>query len=236
MSRPVSSGPAQSTPGAVQFDEARVQRDVAVGVEFADRNAQPVGLVHLHDGVVGELTELGDAQPGARQHLDHEPSLRIEPDGGSHEPGGLVVVEELRQRLVHLGQVGPHDRVPCRRVGVVPFDESLEHDAQRRQSQMDRRFLQRFTALVLAGGEPELERLDVAAVDLAERDHGRVVIDEPLGEDPQARIDRLRRRRSSGHRDLCDVVLTRRREHRGVARRCVSSVRRVAVVRSTASS
>ena len=36
---------------------------------------------------------------------------------------------------------------------------------------MDRGLLQRLTALVLAGGEPELERFDVATVDLSERDH-----------------------------------------------------------------
>jgi hypothetical protein len=87
---------------------------------------------------VGELAELGDAQPGARQHLDHESSLRVEPDGGGHELGGLVVVEELRQRLVEFGQVGPQDRVPRRGVGMVPLDESLEHDAQYRQAKMDR--------------------------------------------------------------------------------------------------
>jgi len=99
---------------------------------------------------------------------------------------------------------------------VVPFDESFDDDAQHRQSQMDRRFLQRFAALVLAGGEPELELLDVSTLDLAERDHVRVVIDQPVREDPQRRVDGLRGRRSRGHRDLGDVVVTRRREHRGV--------------------
>ncbi len=65
MSRPVVFGPFQLEPVAVQFDEVWEQRDVAVGVEFADRDTQPVRLVHGDDGVVGELTELGDAQPGS---------------------------------------------------------------------------------------------------------------------------------------------------------------------------
>ena len=92
--RPYESG------RSMQVDETGLQRDVAVGVELADRNPQPVRLVEGHDRVVGELAELGDAQPGSGEHLDHEAALRVESDSGGHEPGGLVVVEELRQWLV----------------------------------------------------------------------------------------------------------------------------------------
>ena len=71
----------QGQPVAVQVDEVWEQWDVAVGVEFADGDTQPVRLVHGDDGVVGELAELGDAQSGARQEFDDESSSRIEPPG-----------------------------------------------------------------------------------------------------------------------------------------------------------
>ena len=51
MSRPVSSGPAHARQWSSELDQDRVQRDVAVGVELADGDAQPVGLADGDDGV-----------------------------------------------------------------------------------------------------------------------------------------------------------------------------------------
>ena len=42
-----------------------VHRDVAVVVEFADRDPDPGGAVELDDGVTLECAELPDAHPGA---------------------------------------------------------------------------------------------------------------------------------------------------------------------------
>jgi hypothetical protein len=44
-----------------QHDEVGVQRDVAVGAQLADRDAQPVVLADLGDGVGGEVAELSGA-------------------------------------------------------------------------------------------------------------------------------------------------------------------------------
>ncbi len=43
------------------FEELVMQWDVAVVVEFADRNVEPVSVVHEHDGVGLEFAELADS-------------------------------------------------------------------------------------------------------------------------------------------------------------------------------
>ena len=52
--------------------ELRVQRDVAVVVELADRDPQPERRADLHDSVDGEVEQLASANPGAGQELDDE--------------------------------------------------------------------------------------------------------------------------------------------------------------------
>ena len=54
--------------------QLRVQWDVAVVVEFADRDPQPVGGADLDDGVGGEAEEFPFAHPGAGEDLDREPA------------------------------------------------------------------------------------------------------------------------------------------------------------------
>ena len=54
---------------SMQLDEGRVQRDVAVVAEFADRDVQPVRRRRSSTtGVGGEVAELADAHPGAGEH------------------------------------------------------------------------------------------------------------------------------------------------------------------------
>ena len=48
-------------PVGEQDDEVGVQRDVAVVAQLADRDAQPVGVADLGDGVGGEVAELTGA-------------------------------------------------------------------------------------------------------------------------------------------------------------------------------
>ena len=83
-----------------------MQRDVAVGVQLADRGAQPVGRADLDDRVDGEPEQLAAAHPGAGEGVDYEPVERVgQGAGGGHERGGLGVVEEPGQRLVLAGPV-----------------------------------------------------------------------------------------------------------------------------------
>ncbi|MGA9279140.1 MAG: hypothetical protein WBV89_19485 [Ilumatobacter sp.] len=73
------------------FDELRMEGDVAVVVQFADRHTQPVPAVHEHDCVGGQFAELADSQRGAGEHLDHPPSERILVGGGAHQVRGVRV-------------------------------------------------------------------------------------------------------------------------------------------------
>ncbi len=87
-----------------QLDELRMERDVAVVVEFADRHAQPVPAVHEHDSVGGEFAELADAKSGAGEHLDHQPPDRIGICGGAHQLGGVGVGQEFGERSSGVGR------------------------------------------------------------------------------------------------------------------------------------
>ena len=61
------SGPRAGLVVGDELDEHRVQRHVAVVVELADRDAQPVGVADSDHGVVFEAGELAGAHPGAGQ-------------------------------------------------------------------------------------------------------------------------------------------------------------------------
>src|SRR6476661_114682 len=76
--------------------ELRVQRDVTVVVEFADRDPQPVGRPDLDDGVGGETEEFPFAHPGPGEDFDREPAEFVgELPGCGHELPVGGVVEEL---------------------------------------------------------------------------------------------------------------------------------------------
>ena len=114
-------------PVGEQVDELGVQRDVAVVAELAERDAQPVAGADLDDRVGVQVRQLAGAHPGAGEQFDDEPVARVGAGpGGGHQPGGVAVVEELRQRLGLLGDVPGDDRVAGRGVGPVPLDDPLE--------------------------------------------------------------------------------------------------------------
>ena len=103
------AGGGRPAPGPVvvdQPDEHRVQRDGAVVVELAERDAQPPGVAEAIHGVVAQPADLADAHPGAGQQFDDQPAPPVRVDGeGGHELGGGGIVEELRERFIGLGDV-----------------------------------------------------------------------------------------------------------------------------------
>ena len=136
-----------------------------------------MGLPDGADGVGLQGAELADAHAGAGEHLDDQSAERVQSSGRLHERRRGVVIEELGQWFVELGEIGAEDRVAQRGVGMVPLDEPFEDDPQHAEAQADRRLLQLLAIGVLAVGEPQLVGLDVAPVHAAQRrrlsGHGR---------------------------------------------------------------
>ena len=97
---------ASSQPVVEERLELGVQRDVAVVVELAERDPQPVGGADLHDGIDGEVEELTLAQTGAGQELDGEADKWVRVSAsGDQQLGGRRIIEESGQRLVLDGKV-----------------------------------------------------------------------------------------------------------------------------------
>ena len=166
------------------LDELRVQRDVAVVVEFADRDAQPVPAANLDDGVGAEFAELADAQPGSGEHLDDQASGRVGFGGGAHQFRGVGVGQESRERVVGCGEVTVEDQDSSRGVGVVPFRHTLEERAQRSERETDRDRRQSPSGVVLAesGAEVAFEPLDMVAFDVDEANDPRGLVRDEVGE------------------------------------------------------
>ncbi len=185
-----------------------VERDVAVGVQLADRDAEPVGGADLDDGIDGERTELAVAHPGAGQHLDDQAGegVRIRPRR-PQELGGRGVVEKAWEGLVDDGQIpGEHER-PLRRVGVAPVGDPVEEAMQVDESVLDADPIQPLSrSQPVLGGEPRLEVLDVVAFEIGAAGDLRVVVSEPGAELAQVVLDVLHRRRPETQSDLVDVA------------------------------
>ena len=117
-------------PGGQEHDEVWVQRDEAVIAQLADGDAQPVGVADQGDGVGVELAELTGPHAGAGQHLDDQAITRetVRPSC-LHQLGGILVVQELGQRIGPRRDVAVEDRVASWGVVPVPLDEALEEDA-----------------------------------------------------------------------------------------------------------
>ena len=56
--------------GGDELDEVRMQQDVAIVVEFADRDPQPLRVHNQRDCVGPEIAEFPDSHPGAGQQFD----------------------------------------------------------------------------------------------------------------------------------------------------------------------
>jgi hypothetical protein len=84
--------------GGEQAHQFGVQRHIAVFADLAQRNAQPVPGADPHYRIRVQIGQLTGPHPGPGKQLDHEPVARVGAGpGGGHQPGGVRVVEELRQ-------------------------------------------------------------------------------------------------------------------------------------------
>ncbi|BCO34927.1 hypothetical protein MHEC_27950 [Mycobacterium heckeshornense] len=192
-----------------EFFELWVQRDVAVVVQLADRDAQPVGGSDLHDGVDGEGQQLAAAYPGAGKQFNDQPRQRIGLAAGSAQQLGCCgVVEEPRQRLVDDGQVAGEHQCPGRRVRVAPLGDPGEKAVQ-----VDQRVLDADPVERLAGGwpgvraQPRLECLDVFAPEISAAGDVGVGVGQPDSESAQVQVYVSDGARSQTQRDLCEVSL-----------------------------
>ena len=103
--------------------------------------------------------------------------------GGSHQPGGVAVVEELGQRFGAGWDVAADDRVAGWSVGPVPLDDPFEEHAQHVQPLTLRGLRQAFAVDAGLIGEPHLVVLDVATADVGDGAHVGV-LEQPSGELP----------------------------------------------------
>ena len=144
-----------------------------------------------HDRVGLEVGQLAGPHAGAGQQLDHEPVARVGAGpGGSHQPGRVAVVEELRQRLGLFRDVPADDRVAGRRIGPVPLDDPLEELAHCAQP-LPARFRRDHPAVdAWLGGQPHLVVLDVVAADITDCGDARVG-EHPAGELAQRTVGRI---------------------------------------------
>ena len=220
--------PGRHVSGAVVVDQrhqVRVQRQVAVLAELADRDVQPGCGADLHDGVGGQAGELADPQPGAQQHLDGDPDqqpwlgLR-----GPEQLRGGGVVECLGQRVVLAGQVAGEHRHPCRCFLPAPLVDPDEEHSQR--AEPVRQCGARDPGLVLSGSfrQPGLVVLDVSSGDLIDAgDLGRD-LDQEAGEGAQRAVGVGHAARSQHAADLRQVAAHRGHDAAAPPARAVPSV------------
>ena len=105
-------------------DELRVQRQVPVFAELADRDVQPRPGADVHHGVGAQRGVLADPQPGAQQHLHgdaHQQALVVL--RGAQQVRGGSVVEGFGQRIVLAWQVAGEHRHSGR--GLVQLHSSI---------------------------------------------------------------------------------------------------------------
>ena len=152
---------------ADEGDQVRVQRQVPVVVQLADRDVEPVSGADEHDRVGGKRGELADAQSGAQQHLHHDadqhPRFGL---SGAQQLGRGGVVEGFGQRVVLAGQVAGDDRHPVGCVGPVPLADAHEEHPQGAQPVRQRRGSEPGRGAAGADRKPADEVLDVATVDV----------------------------------------------------------------------
>jgi hypothetical protein len=113
-------------------DQVRVQRQVPVLAQLADRDVQPRCGPDLNDSVGLQCDVLADPQAGAKEHLDGDAYQHAGVGlGGTKQSGRGRVVERLGQRVVDARQVAEEDGDPGGCLGPVPFLDPDEEHPQR---------------------------------------------------------------------------------------------------------
>ena len=201
-----------------QRDQLRVQRQVAVVVEFADRHVQPGCGTDLHDRITAEAGELADPQTGAKQHFHRDSHQQLPVRlGGAQQSGGGRVVERLGQRSVLAGQVAGEHRHPGWCVVPAPLLDADEEHAQRPESVRDRRGGDARLVLPGTGGQPRLVVLDVSADHVGDGLDVGSALDEERGERPQRHVGVDHAARTQDAPDLLQVT-AHRGDHLGRVR------------------
>ncbi len=202
---------SQSDPVIEERLELGVQRDVAVGVEFADRDVQPIRRADLNDRVDGEVDQFTFAHSGSGQELNGETNEWVGVgSGGDEQFGGSGVVEEAWQRLIEDRRVAGEHQDPSGDVIAAPFTEPFEAGSQRAHMSSDRHFRQCPAATRRSdsgtGGQVRLVGLDVCAGDVRDAGHVGIVIVQEHRELAQHRLDANDRGWAQRHRDLVQVA------------------------------
>ena len=144
--------------GGEQAHQFGVQRHIAVFADLAQRNAQPVPGADPHHRVGVQVGQLPGPHPGAGQQFDHEPVTRVGAGpGGGHQPGGVAVVEEFRQRLGFLGDV-PGDDIEDYKVWLAAQPrgggQAITSETHRQRMRTIRQFFERIIEWDWPGADP----------------------------------------------------------------------------------
>jgi hypothetical protein len=204
--------------GAVAVDEGgqvRVQGEVAVLVELADRDVQPWAGADLDHRAGPQGDVLADPQPGAQQHFHGDPHEQpLVGLGGAQQPGRGAVVKGLGQGVVLAGQVAGEHRHPGRGLVPAPLAGADEEHPQRAQPVGEGRGGHLRLVLPGAGGEPGLVVLDVPAGDLRGAGHPRCGLGQEGGERAQGQVGAADAARAQHAADLGQVAAHRGRDLR----------------------
>jgi hypothetical protein len=213
VQHPTVDGWMRGDPVGEQSCRVGMQRDVAVVVEFADRDPEPGCAVELDDRVTLERAEFTGAHPGPRQQLDYEPIERGSDRGCGGEAGGLDVVEEPWQRVVRNGDINGEDRDPHRCVVPVPLDDPIEEAAQHPETLPDRVARWGFAGRGDVGDEEQFELFDMDAANIDEPGQFGVCGDDEPCEASQRVVRDIDGRGSHRHGQLIEITPGSGSEH-----------------------
>jgi hypothetical protein len=172
-----------------QLDQVGVQRDVAVVVQLADRDVQPVPGADLDYGIRAQGDELADPKAGAEQDFaddtDGHLAVRL---GRAQQPRCGVVVEGLGQATLLPRQVAEQQRHTIRRFGPAPFLDADEEHPQMPEPVRHRVRLEAVRLLARAHRQPRLVALDVGARHGSDGGDVGIVLGEEGGEAAQREV------------------------------------------------
>ena len=188
--------------------QLRVQGNVAVVAQLAQRHVQPVGGADLHYRIDCEIEEFTFTQAGSGQEFDTEAHERVGVDaGGLQQFGESAVVNEAGQRLVAAGQIAGEHEHPGRHIVAVPFGEAFETGAQCAEVLGQAGLGECATAASRgAGGQVQLVGLDVGAAQISNATDLGGVDREPARELTQHAFDPHHRRGAQRQPRLGDVA------------------------------